>query len=257
MNADIGRWLIFNNTLERQVRKLADFARAGHIDDSGLTSGFRKFLVAQMTASRCSPDIRIEFAEQLSEEETTPASHGPEIASHLYFDLGDAKDMSEKLREFQIKASAHLTLESTAGKFSVLEKIPAPIEAENWFGDVLHAYQMWTPEGSEIDILHQRATMLTALVQSAKRLDEFPKVAEMAVTLLATSGAQKEAPAEWMWQVKSLASAGGAKMLDLYRVSGNPGLVVYATYVVEVSASSLASRTVLRKRNNPYRSPHL
>jgi hypothetical protein len=183
-----------------------------------------------MTATRCSPDIPIEFKEQLTEEEMTPSSRGADIATHLYFDTGDAKDIGDKLLDMRSKGGGRVAGQlQEDGHFKILGIAPPSIEVQNGIGDLLHDFMLWQPRGSDADALHQKATLLIALLQMTARIDDFPKVASMAVSFLTTSGAQKEAPAEWMWQVKSLASAGGAKMLDLYRASGNPGLVVYAT----------------------------
>jgi hypothetical protein len=229
MGADYRSLAVFYNMLDGSVRKLADFASANRIDDSGLTDGFRKFLVAQMTAGRCSPDIPIEFKEQLSEEETAPASHGADMVTHLYFDTGDAKDIGDKLLDIRSKGGGRVAGQlQEDGHFKILGIAPPSIEVQNGVGDLLHDFILWQPRGSDADVLHQKATLLTALLRMTARIDEFPKIASMAVSLLTTSGAQKEAPAEWMWQVKSLASTGGPKMLDLYRASGNSGLVVYA-----------------------------
>jgi hypothetical protein len=191
--------------LQGAVFRLNEFGRANHLGAvEGLSASLRKYENAQMTAPRCSPDI--ETGEGLTDEESKRVERRGTIQPQMYFDSGDAKAMGDRLKSI---ASA-----------------PPP----DGLSEFLAAFGLWTPSGSEVDVLHQKATVLKALLQMKLSTTDHERVSMLWVDLLASSGAQRESPPEWMWQVKSMTGAAGfnpAQMAEAFRASGNPGLLVY------------------------------
>jgi len=85
---------------------------------------------------------------------------------------------------------------------------------------------VWNPSGADVDVLHKRATVIKVLLATNLSDDDHARIVRLGVELLASSGAQRQNPAEWMWQVKSLAGAIGPSASDLFRASGTPALLV-------------------------------
>ena len=63
------------------------------------------------------------------------------------------------------------------------------------------------------------------------RGEDYDRILAMGASFLETAAAQQEHPEEWLYQVEMLTGApglDGAKMLNLFRASGNPALTLYA-----------------------------
>ncbi len=205
VGTDYRSFAVSFNAMEGSISRLADLARANRMESvDGLLGSFRKYLVAQMTASRCKPDIPVAIGEMewfrvaLSGDETTPKERKEAFKAHAYFESDDVKWIAERLPRM-------------GGKVSAEE-----------MADFLRELALWTPSGSDVDMLHARATVLAALLQVTKPGTDRDRVATLCVELLALSGAQRQNPAEWMWQVKQLSGAigPGAPALLNYLASG-------------------------------------
>jgi len=234
--ADYRSFAVSFNAMEGAISRLAEFGRANRVESAdGLRGSFRKYVVAQMKAPRCAPDIPIAIEEtewlqpSLAGGETDPSERRGTVMLHTYFESGDSKAIGEKLRQ--------LVLDELDGEGGAHVKVVD-------FSDFLREFELWTPSGSDVDVLHQKMTLLRALLPHvmdpgafARRLGRKPdhdaerdRTPRLCAELLASSGAQRQYPAEWMWQVKSLMSAAGSdrpKMAEAFRASGNPGLLVY------------------------------
>ena len=166
-----------------------------------LPQAFRKYTISQLTAARCSPDIAIAF----DPKDLKPAKHEEAFqTSEPYFSSGDAKHIGEELRSVQPGA-----------------------RFENFLRDFL----AWQPAGSDIDILHQRATVFGALIQLLPSGSDRDRVLDLAAAMLASSEAQRKAPGEWMWQAHHLIDLAGADASKLFRAfqeSGSAALGVYS-----------------------------
>jgi hypothetical protein len=153
-----------------------------------------------LTAPRCSPDIAIDF----DPKDLKPAKHDDTFkTSEPYFSSGDAKQIGDALRTVQPGAR---------------------------YEDFLRDFLAWEPSGSDADVLHQRATVFGALIQLLPSGADRDRVLELVSKMLASSDAQRSAPAEWMWQMHHLVEIAGGdapKLYAAFRESGSSALAVY------------------------------
>jgi hypothetical protein len=208
VGADYRSFAVSFNAMEGSISRLAELARANRIESvDGLLGSFRKYLVLQMTASRCKPDIPIAldemswFRPNLSEAETNPKERRGNVEAHAYFDSGDGRELGERLKTFSRRVGGELYVKA----FIPTDKLL----------DFLSTFASWNPSGSDVDLLHQKATVLGVLMTTELAERDHDRIAKLCVELLTSSGAQRQAPAEWMFQVKSLASAIGPGASDL------------------------------------------
>jgi hypothetical protein len=215
VGADYRSFAVSFNAMEGSISRLADLARANRMESvDGLLGSFRKYLVAQMTASRCKPDIPVAIGEMewfrpgLSGDETNPKERRGSFESHAYFESGDGKELGERLK---------VITRRVGGERYVQAFIPT-----NTLLDFLTTFASWNPSGSDVDVLHQKATVLGVLMTTELVERDHDRIARLCVELLASSGSQRQNPAEWMFQLKSLASAigPGAPNLLVYLASG-------------------------------------
>jgi hypothetical protein len=183
------------DALQAEIGTLEEITRSEQ-----LPQAFRKYTVSQLTAPRCSPDIAIAF----DPKDLKPAKHDESFqTTDPYFSSGDAKRIGEELRSVQAGAR---------------------------FDDFLRDSLAWDPAGSDADVLHQRATVFGALIQLLPPGADRDHVFDLASTMLASSEAQRQNPAEWIWQMRHLVEIAGAEAAKLYatfRESGSAALAVY------------------------------
>jgi hypothetical protein len=223
VGADYRSFAVSFNAMEGSVSRLAELARANRIESvDGLLGSFRKYLVAQMTAPRCKPDIPVAldemswFRPNLSEAETNPKERKEALKAHAYFESGDSKLIGDRLKSILPRAGA-----SNRVFFSGV--------TDQGLADFLQEYALWTPPGSDVDALHEKATALEVLLQQTAPGEDRDRASRLCVALLTSSGAQRQNPAEWMFQVKSLSGAIGP---------GAPDLLVYLASALASSGTS-------------------
>jgi hypothetical protein len=220
ISADYRSFAVSFNAMQGAVSRLAEFGRANHVNVDGLIGSFRKYLVAQMTAPRCQPDIPVAIGEMewfrpaLSADEMKPSERRGSVKTHAYFESGDSKEMGERLKT--------ITLWPDGNEVRVRAFVDPKV-----LSDFLLTFALWNPSGADVDVLHKRATVIKVLLATNLSDDDHARIVRLGVELLATSGAQRQNPAEWKWQTKSLSDAIGTGAADLFRASGNPGLLVY------------------------------
>ena len=202
------------DSLQSEVGRLVDFARVNRLGGDELTTAFRKFVVAQTTNARCLPEIpfeRIEWLQpRLSEDESTPAGRYESYRiERTYFQDEDSRRMGDRLNALRADRESR------------------PDRLAEFLRDV----NDWKPEGSDVDVFHQKGTVFRALIEMTPRGPDREKVIALAAGLLQRSGAETEAPAEWLWEARALVeSAGtdGEKLIERFRSSANASLAVYA-----------------------------
>ena len=166
-----------------------------------LPQAFRKYTVNQLTGLRCAPDIAIAFDPKDLKQEKRAETFK---TSDPYFSGGDAKHIGDEVRSL-----------TSGGRFE----------------DFLHDFLAWEPSGSDADILHQRAAVYGALIFVLLPGQSRSRVRTVGSPMLASSEAQRKAPAEWVWQAHRLIELAGAeapKLFVAFRESGNAALVVYS-----------------------------
>jgi hypothetical protein len=220
-DANFRSFAISIDTLQPEVETMTRRADSAHIGTEALVKAYRKYLVAQLTAARCNDNFSgapnaVAWigmrTSPLSADETTPAKTEGVVKANPYFQLPDSQQVALGLRQLQ------------AGDHS----------APDWpsrLADFLRDYSAWQPPGDEMDVFHQRATVLAALLAAVPPGDDRDHILAMCDALLQSSDAEQQSPAEWLWQAKRLMEAAGAdapKMLASFRASGDPALLLYA-----------------------------
>jgi hypothetical protein len=204
--------------------------RAQGVSTTALGAAFRRFLVAQMKGARCGEDLNqaTNFASTLpvkylgdlaplTSDEMKPSKRGAQFEAKSYFDADHSKELADSLNRLRFPSEGRPFSEDqrSTGTWKVL------------FSDFLRDFQAWSPSGSDIDILHQRLTVLRWLIELTPPGDDRTRVLRLCVTTLHSGGADRQSPAEWFWQAKSILSAAGADeamVADAYRASGVAGL---------------------------------
>ena len=205
-------------------------ARSQGVSTTALGAAFRRFLVNQMRGARCQEDLAqatnfvstlpVKYLGELAPltpDEMNPSKRGAQFEAKSYFDADHSKELAESLNRlrFPLEGLPFSEDQRSTGAWKVL------------FSDFLRDYQAWSPSGSEIDILHQRLTVLRWLLELTPAGDDRNRVLGLCVAALQAGGAERQAPAEWFWQAKSILSAAGAdqqRVAEAYRASGVAGL---------------------------------
>ena len=203
--------------LQGEIASLAAVGGANGLPTEGLTNAFRKYVTTQLAAARCAPDFgpsreEIAVTPPLSGDEIKPAKGGGEtFQAEAYFQSDDSRRIGEALNRLRLGASASA-------------------EWRNTLSDFLRDFKSWMPPGSEIDVFHQRMTVLGSVLQMLPIGDDRDRVLNLAVNDLA-SDVERQNPTEWLWQLKKLLRDAGpdaAKMLRQFRAANDVGLALYA-----------------------------
>jgi hypothetical protein len=182
-------------------------------DREVLAPAFGGYVFVQASAPRCGPDIGSKI--YAGEEEIRPSKMAGGIVAESYFQSADSRQIVEEL--------------------VALRNLPRrghwEAEWSNRLGDFLRDFSAWNPSEEDIDLFHQRATIFRALLEMTPRGEDYDRILAMGASFLETAAAQQEHPEEWLYQVEMLTGApglDGAKMLSLFRASGDPALTLYA-----------------------------
>jgi hypothetical protein len=205
------------DALQSELANLIESGRANGIGVDEVVQSFRKYLVRQLTAARCGPDLAIGLEQiqwlqpPLIEDESKPAKRkeGFKVAQ-TYFESEDSKQIGSALN--------HLRSASDDWKHA--------------FTDFLRDFASWRPDGSDLDVFHQKSTVLRALLEIAPRGDDRERVLNLCVTFLQSSPAERQSPAEWLWEAKTLAELANLdapKLVSQFRNSQSLSLSLYAT----------------------------
>ena len=205
------------DALQSELANLIESGRANGIGVDEVVQSFRKYLVKQLTAARCGPDLAIGLEQvtwlqpSLTEDESKPAKRKENFkVAQTYFESEDSKQIGSALNSLR-----------SAG--------------DDWkhaFSDFLRDFAAWRPDGSDLDAFHQKATVLRALLEIAPRGEDRDRVLNLCVTFLQSSPAERQSPAEWLWEAKTLAELANldtSKLVSQFRTSQSLSLSLYAT----------------------------
>jgi hypothetical protein len=200
--------------------KLIERARANRVSTIELQRSLRTYLLNQLNSPRCTGDLsrplsEIDLASEvkppLSESDLKPVSRQSSSKDESYHLSPDYQRLGETLTSLRFgddpKGSAALV-------------------------DFLRDYSAWQPSGADIDVFHQRSTILRGILQSTPSGADRDRVLGVCVQFLRSSSIERESPAEWLWEARALQEASGAdspKLLDAFRSSGNASLVLIAS----------------------------
>ncbi len=201
------QWQLLSSAFTAKLESVGPDYRAFAISRADLSEVvppdvFSSYRRAQLSAARCQPD----FAD--AGEDVQPSSRGAMFKADPYFQSEDSRQIGEALNRLRAQSSS------------------ATPEWRNQLADFLRDFAAWTPPGASIDAFHQRATVFRALLEFVPAGDDRERILNLAVSFLESSDAEREAPAEWMYQVKTLLDAAHT-MLDHFGTSSSVGLNLY------------------------------
>jgi len=201
------QWQLLSSAFTAKLESIGPDYRAFAISRADLSEVvppdvFSSYRRAQLSAARCQPD----FAD--AGEDVQPSSRGAMFKADPYFQSEDSRQIGEALNRLRAQSSS------------------ATPEWRNQLADFLRDFAAWTPPGASIDAFHQRATVFRALLEFVPAGDDRERILNLAVSFLESSDAEREAPAEWMYQVKTLLDAAHT-MLDHFGTSSSVGLNLY------------------------------
>jgi hypothetical protein len=196
-------------------------AREVGVPAEDLAMGARKLAVTQLSSPRCHEEFgeamgfvdwfNRGFGKRLGpiglEEVVARGDLGP-VQSESYFRFGSGKELAENFQK----------LRSAAGKPEWHDKL----------AEIVRQFAEWKPEGEEIDIFHQRITVLHGLWQLIPASEDRGWLLARVLEFLNGNAIEREYPAEWLFQVRAVldsAPAERAKLLAAFRESGDAGLV--------------------------------
>ena len=221
MSANFRSFASSIDLLQTEMETMTSRANSAHIGTEGLVKAYRKYLVTQLTGARCNDNFSgapnaVAWAgartSPLTADEATPAKTEGVVKADPYFQSPDSRQLGAGLRQLGA----------------------ADRSAPDWqsrLADFLRDYSAWQPSGDEMDVFHQRATVLRALLGAIPPGEDRDRIVAMCAELLESSNAERQSPAEWLWQAKTLleaASADAPKMLAAFRASGDAALILYA-----------------------------
>lgn len=229
---DFRSFLHSRERLVAQIRSVA--ARSGN---SGmlevLARAYRKLVVTQL-GSPCADLAGLTAREQFNNEfgeivrpvaleEIHAAKMGDPVKADPYFDTDSAKKI--------VDAFARLRNDANGRPRSLAERNSTEFRHE--FTSFVRDFGAWKPEGDNVDILHQKMAVFGGLLELAVNPEDRDRLVQQAVSFLNSSAAQRDTPAEWLWQAKALARSAGTdagKVWASLAASGNPALVLFSRF---------------------------
>jgi len=212
--ADYRPFAMSLDAMQSELATLMDLARANQLGADELAQAFRQYLVHQLKAPRCGPDLALGLDQigwlrpPLSEEETAPDKRNESYTiDRVYFANGDAKSIGDSL--MRLRAA------NRPGAFS----------------DFLRDFAAWQPDGSEIDVFHQKSTIVRALLEITRPGEDRDRALKLCIAFLQSSQAERANPAEWLWEAGAMADMAGAdrpKLIAAFEASASVSLSLYA-----------------------------
>jgi hypothetical protein len=210
--------------LQGEIATLGALGGANGVGTGELNGAFRKYVTSQMGAARCAPDFgpareEIAVTPALTSDEIKPSQRNDSYKVDPYFQSDDSRRMGEALNRLRFAPTGE----------SPSEAERQASEWRNALADFLRDFKSWTPPGSDIDVFHQRMTVLDSVIQILPLGGDRDRILALAVSYLG-SDVERTNPAEWLWQLKKLARDAGAdapKMYEQFRASNDAGLKLY------------------------------
>ena len=212
---------------------LTKIAQGYGLDQDTIRKQFRQYLVTQMTGARCSENLddaetavkwfNADFRRDLkpiSEEEMQPSKRGGGIKTGDYFRSSEATQMEEEFRQLRMASLG------VAGKGA-----PA-VDTGALLASILRDFATWQPEGSALDVFHQRATVLFGLFHQMNGAER-EKLRASCIAFLESSAVEQQNYPEWLIEVKTLVDSADTDRMELlqaFRASGDPGLSLFTIF---------------------------
>ncbi|MGH9559652.1 MAG: hypothetical protein ACRD30_10465 [Bryobacteraceae bacterium] len=210
IGADYRPFAMSANSLASEISSLLDLAQAQALPVESLREAFRAYLIAQLNAPRCAPDIGLsrDWLDKFAgADQIKPAEKKDSFSVEKYFDSGDSKALAESLIRLRGLNEADRR-----------QQLP----------DFLSQFAAWQPEGAAIDVFHQKAAVLGGLRQIFPLGEDHERILKMSLELL-ESGSEREAPAEWLYEVKQVAlGPDAAGLIVQFSKSEDAGLKLYS-----------------------------
>jgi|GEM_PF-1988727 len=186
-------------------------ALQSEIADFHIGGAFRTYVVNQLKAARCAPDLALGLDQPFFEDDVKPSKRMDSYAiAQTYFDTDIGRQIGGGL--FAYRA--------------------AEADRKNLLAGLLRDFASWKPPGASVDVLHQRATVLRAMIEFTPRGEDRDRLLKLAAEFLQSSPAERDAPAEWLLEARMLCEQSGPdapKLIAAYQASGSVSLSLYAS----------------------------
>jgi hypothetical protein len=226
---DYRAFTVTAENLAKVLDALTRRARELGVSADALGEGAKKMAVAQLGAPRCQEEFGgaiafVEWFNRTFATELQPIVHDQMIGKE---DLGPAK------------AEAFFATDSgksLSAEFSRLraERLHGGSPKPDWAAEsseFMQKWDAWTPAGNQIEAFDQKMIVAHGLYELIPPGEARDQVAEQVVAYLKGNPVEREAPAEWLFEVKSFIEfelTDKAKLLAAFRASGDPGLGLFA-----------------------------
>lgn len=213
--------------LAKALDGLVAMAREKGVSPDSLAEGAKKLALAQMGAARCHEEFggAIAFVEWFNR--TLAKAEEPIVHEQLLGkeDLGPAKADAffADDRGRQLAADfARLRAERLHGGGK-----PDAVEIQAF----LAKWEAWTPAGNAVEAFEQKMIVAHGFYELIPPGEARDQVAAGVVEYLKGNPAERESPAEWLFEVRSFIEfelTDKAKLLKAFRESGDAGLELFA-----------------------------
>lgn len=224
------------------IARLAEATQSRGVSAEGLRAAFRKFLVSGLSGPRCVDTplrnvtasggvvdwFNTQFHGELpaiSEDDVRPSRSEGQAKFEQYYLSGKAPELSETARNLRIGPD---------GRPLTPAQLAAP-EQVNKLNELVGRIADWRPsdEQSETAYFHEKALLLSALIDATPSGTPRDNMLAADISFLAPSNLQQQSFAEWFWQVGNLWKKyrGGPeapKVLAAFKQSGNLSLALFA-----------------------------
>jgi hypothetical protein len=249
----------YAQSIEQEVRQVAQRSRGLGVASQGLAQSYRKYLVRQLTAPRCESTtagrvaggsgadnlslfddiIRGELAP-LSPDEMRPDGSGGAAKIDRYWQSAEAKQIFQGCLRLRVAPN---------GSF-YSEEARNTTEWRQQLMDFLNTLASWSPiaEDSEADYYHQKAIVYEALLELTPAGALRDRVLANYIDFLRGSNLQQENPVEWFWHARSTLdrlvtqTAEAKRLRAAFRGSGNTILALEAVLDELAPASPFGPR---------------
>jgi len=220
--------------LQQELDGLIRQAQAQGVSTDSIVQGVRSYLVTQLTGPRCAEELLGETPSAvawfndgirgalgpITDDEMKPSKRGPMAKMDPFYTSSDEKHILDEFTRLRSTASGGLQRAD----------LRSSTEWRRLLADLLRDVSSWQPSGSSIDAFNQKANALLGLYQQAPPGEDRDRILSTFLAYLQSASAERQNPAEWLWQVKLLAASAGPdgnKMARAFQDSGDVGLVLY------------------------------
>lgn len=222
-------------SLAKALDGLIEKARQTGVSADPLGEGAKKLALAQFGAARCHEEFGggiafVEWYNRTFGKSLQPIVHEQMLGKE---DLGPASALTFFATDAGKQLSAEFArLRAERMRTSVPSK---PAESNlDWTSEsaaFIAKWEAWTPEGNSIETFEQKMIVAHGIYEIIPPGEARGRIAAQLVKYLSGNPVERDSPAEWLLEVRSFIEfelTDKAKLLALFRASGDPGLALLA-----------------------------